>query len=175
MKTSRRLEGAATTVLALVLTAGLGSVVHAQTTAARPYAVGDELPAVTLQDQHGEKHTLDTTTKIVVFSRDMDAGKVIKAALADDGASLLERAGAVYVTDISAMPGLISRLFAIPAMRKRAYTMWLDRDGASTARFPAAPGQATVIHLDRRRITRIDQTSSAEDLRRMLAGTPTSD
>jgi len=175
MKTSRRFEAAAVTLLALALTVGLGSVVHAQDAEVQPYAVGDELPALTLEDQHGQAHTLGATTRIVVFGRDMDAGKVIKATLAEEGASLLEAAGAVYVADISAMPGLISRLFAIPAMRKRAYTMWLDRDGESTARFPAAPGQATVIHLDGRRITRIDQTSSAEDLRQMLAGTPASE
>jgi hypothetical protein len=168
---SRRL--AATTATALWLSLGLGlllgSPARGEEVGLAPYAVGDQLPALTLQDQHGHAHTLDAATKIIVFSRDMDAGKVIKAALADGGPALLERSAAAYVSDISAMPSLIRHLFALPALRHRPYTMWLDRDGKVTARFPAASGKASVIYLDQRRITRIEQTASAEKLHRALA------
>ena len=49
---------------------------------AEPYAVGDRIAAFTLEDQHGEAHTLSQDVTLLLFSRDMDGGDLIEAALA---------------------------------------------------------------------------------------------
>ncbi len=49
---------------------------------AEPYGVGSVLPALSLEDQHGEVHTLDGSLRVVLFSRDLEGGKLIQAALA---------------------------------------------------------------------------------------------
>jgi len=135
---------------------------------AEPYAVGDTLPAARFDDQHGRTHILHDQVRVIVFSRDMEAGDVIKTALRDDGATLLTNAGAVYVADVSGMPGMIRRMFALPKMRQRAYPMLLDVDGATTARFPARPGQATVLVLEKLRITNAQYHPDAVGLRGAL-------
>lgn len=136
--------------------------------AAEPYTIGDTLPPARFDDQHGRTHTLHEHVRVIVFSHDMDGGEVIKAALADDGPRLLGNAGAVYVADVSGMPSVIRRMFALPKMRKRAYPMLLDTDGDATARYPARPGQATVIVLERLRVTNVQHHADAVGLRESL-------
>ncbi len=102
----------------------------------------------------------------------MKGGDVLKAALAEVPPSFLEERHTVYLADISGMPGLVARMFAIPRMRKRPYPMLLDREGSLSERFPDVEGQATVVSLSKLRITAIEHFTTAEELKRAL-GIPT--
>jgi hypothetical protein len=131
--------------------------------------VGGTLPALTLRDQHGESRAIDAGLKAILFSRDMDAGGIVKDALKEGGAELLAGAGAVYVADVSAMPRLIRRIFAIPSMRRRGYPMLLDMEGSATVDFPGGKGQPALITLDELRVTAIESFESAQALRAALS------
>ena len=135
-------------------------------------AVGDEMPELTLEDQHGEPHTISRSTRIVLFSRDMDGGELLKAGLADVAPGFLAEHDAVYVSDISGMPRLVARMFALPSMRRRAYPMLLDRTGEATAGLPDRAGQATLLFLSERRIERIAHVSSAETVVTLITHSP---
>lgn len=135
---------------------------------AQPYAVGDAIEPFTLEDQHGKSHSVDASVKVILFSRDMDGGDILKEGLAGVDPGYLSGKNAVYVADISRMPGLIATMFAIPAMRDRPYAMLLDRDGKTTARLPAAEAQATLIFLDGLRIQRISNVAEAPGVRKEL-------
>jgi hypothetical protein len=136
--------------------------------AATPLDTGMRMPAITLTDQHDAQGSVTPDTRCVVFNRDMSGAKVIEEGLATDSAGLLEAAGAVIVSDISGMPRLISKLFALPALRKRPYSMLLDREGKVTADFPFAKGKVTVLHLHALTIERVEYVESAEALRATL-------
>jgi len=129
------------------------SVCVASVWADEPYKEGEQMAEIVLEDQHGETGTIDGDTRQVLFTRDMDAGDVVKAALAHDGAALLEAGGTVYLADISGMPSLVRYLFALPKLRKREYLMLLDFDGEATRRIPGKSGSATLIGLDGLKIT----------------------
>jgi hypothetical protein len=130
--------------------------------------VGTRVPAVTLADQHDVKGSITADTRCVLFSRDMDATKVVREALGEQPAQLLDPARAVIVADISAMPSLITKLFALPAMRKRPFRMLLDTDGSVTREFPSEEGKVTVLSLNALTIERIEYIDSAEALRAAL-------
>ena len=138
------------------------------TAKADPYGVGSRISPLSAEDQHGAPHRVDASVRVVLFSRDMQGGDVLKSALAEADPDLLDRAGAVYVADISRMPRLVTRLFALPGMRRRPYRMLLDRDGSLTRDFPDMEGKATLMHLDALRITDIEYVESPELLRRSL-------
>lgn len=140
--------------------------------AGAPLAVGGTLPALALEDQHGESGAVDAGAKLLLFTRDMDAGRVVRAALEEDGAALLESRGAVYVSDVSRMPGLILRLMARPSMRRRPYRMLLDTEGTATRRLPSAEGKVSVIALDALRIEAIDFVDEPGALRAALGAPP---
>lgn len=138
------------------------------TVRADPLTAGATFPALTLTDQHGEQATIGNETRLVLFTRDMDASKITKTALAEDGEGLLTRAHAVYVSDVTGMPSLITSMFAIPAMKRRPYRMFLDRDGTATADLPSEDGKVTVLHLDDRVVTRVEYVEVEVMLRRAL-------
>jgi hypothetical protein len=125
-------------------------------------------PALALRDQFGAEQRVDETTRAVVFTRDMDAGDLVKAALSEDGAGQLARAGAVYVSDVSGMPRLVLRMMAKPAMKKRGYPILLDETGEATAALPAEPGKATWFRLDRLRVVETLALDSADAVREAL-------
>lgn len=158
------------TTLRLWLTLPLLVGVLASTAAAEPLRPGLPLPAIQLDDQHGAPAPIGREVRLVLFTRDMDGGNLVKAALAEDGAQRLAAASAVYVSDISRMPGLITRIFALPSLRKRPYRIVLDRDGEATAAFPAEAGKVTVLTLADGSIQEIQVIESAEGLRALLAG-----
>lgn len=138
-----------------------------------PLAVGSRMPEITLADQHDAAGTIGPSVRLVVFTRDMDAGDIVKEALAEQGAALLESARAVYVADIARMPAIISKLFAVPAMRKRAYRMLLDRDGTATAAFPAVDKKVTLMQLRALTVEHVDYVDSVAALRAALQATAT--
>ena len=140
----------------------------AATAAAEPYAVGSLLPSMRIPDQHGQLRAVDESIRVILFNRDMDGGDFIKQALEEGGAERLVASRAVYVADISGMPGLVRRLIALPRMRKRPYPMLLDVEGNVTADFPGEEGRATAIFLDRLRVARIDHLEGADAVKAAL-------
>lgn len=137
--------------------------------AAQTLGVGAKLPPIALVDQHDVATTIAPQTRVVLFTRDMDGGDLVKAALADDGAPRrLAEAQAVVVADIARMPGVITTLFALPAMRKRSYRMLLDHDGKATAMLPSEEGRVTVLTLDDGTITQVTYADSAAAVRAAL-------
>jgi hypothetical protein len=135
---------------------------------AETYVVGSTLPELSLKDQHGEPHAIDEDVRGILFSRDMDGGGVLRKSLEEAGADLLKRTGSVYVADVSRMPGLVRRLFALPRLRRRGCPVLLDEDGSLTKDFPSAEGKGTLIELKGLRITRIRHFSAPEELEKAL-------
>jgi hypothetical protein len=143
-------------------------VLGATLAAAEPYAVGGTLRPFSLEDQHGEQATVSERTRLLVLSRDMGAGDVVKGALADVEQRYLDEHGAVYVADISGMPALVSRMIAVPRMRERKYRVLLDRDGTVGRDVPYVEKRPTVVALDQLRIVAIEHPATAAELREAL-------
>jgi len=136
--------------------------------AATTLDVGMRVPALTLTDQHGADGSVSLATRCVFFNRDMASAKIVQEGLTDTPSPALETARTVVVSDISAMPSIITKLFAVPAMRKRPYRILLDRDGKVTSDFPSEKGKVTVLYLKDLTIERLEFVDSAAALRAAL-------
>ncbi len=113
---------------------------------AQALEVGERLAPWTLLDQHEQAYSLNEETRILLVARSMDGARLVEAALKARPQGYLEARQAVFVADISRMPSLIARLFAVPAMRDYPYRVLLDRDARVAARYPGDP--AKVLWLD---------------------------
>ena len=161
------------TALAAAVAAALAASVPAP--AQGPSVVPAALEPLALPDQHGEARAVDASVRILVLSRDMDGGAVVREALerqGDGAAAFLAARGAVYVADVSRMPGLVRRLIALPRMRGRPYPVLLDEQGAATAALPAQEGRATVLWLEGLRPMRADFASTPDELLGWLGPDP---
>ena len=75
---------------------------------------------------------------------------------------------AIHVADISAMPAMVTRMFALPKLRERAYPVGLARDAAAVGDLPRTPGAVAVIGLTGLRLDSLDWARDAFELRRLL-------
>lgn len=153
-------------LLAAVLLA-VGAPVFADSgAAAAPHvlAVGDAVPALALRDQHDADVQVDASTRVLLLTRDMTGGGLVKESLAENGKEMLTAAGAVYVSDVSRMPGLVLSAFALPSLRKRPYPIALDRSGDVTSVLPSADAKATVLSLDAGKIRAVTFAATSAEV-----------
>ena len=118
----------------------LASLLAEPAIATEPHAVGDTVAPIRFETQFGDEVAIDASIRLVLVTHDMDAGSIAKAVLGEHTAATLAARGAVYVADVSKMPGFVSRMIAIPRMRRRPYPVLLDRDGETSRLFPMASG-----------------------------------
>ena len=75
---------------------------------------------------------------------------------------------AIYVADISGMPGFITKMVAIPKMQKRPYTIAILRDEAQSKRFPQKDDAITIIKLKSGKVTEITFVTKQEEITKAL-------
>ena len=155
------------TLLATMLLTCAAFAIHSAEVNVKP---GDQFTPITLEDQHGNAITIDDRTRLVLFTSDMDGGKVVRKVLDDrkNAAELLAAGHAKYISDISEMPSMIRRMMALPAMRKRPYLIMLDSEGSTTANLPRQPNAVTLISLDTLKVTGVEYTTNPDRLSEVL-------
>jgi len=141
--------------------------------AAAPLQVGSPLPALTLKDQHDAPQTIAAAdTRYLVFVAERAPAALAETALDGQTITTLASAHVRYVADISAMPGIITTVIALPKMRKRPYPMLLGRSAAETAMLPRESAKVTLIEAQGGIITTVRFIADAVTLRAALGFTP---
>lgn len=110
---------------------------------------GERLAPWTLSDQFEQAYTLDDDLRILLVARSMDGAKLLNAALEGQAKGYLEARQALFVADISGMPSLIGKLFAIPAMRDYSYRVLLDREAQVVPQYAAPEEGVLWLQLQR--------------------------
>lgn len=146
------------------LLAGLFTVTLPLIAGAAPVAPGLAFPVLTLDDQHGKKVGPGADTRIVLFAADKAASDLINEVLAAQPAGVLDSLNTVYFADISAMPALITRMFALPALREMPFSVGLGRDKEQLADLPRQKGAATILRLADGKVTTIEYARNASQL-----------
>ena len=122
---------------------------------ADPYTIEIRISAFSLKDQHGNQQEVDETTRLILLSKDMKGGKIIRNGLKGTYRNDLSNHNAVFIADISGMPRLIRKFVALPKMREYPYSILLDMVPSVTKGLPSQPDKATLIYVRNLRITDI--------------------
>ena len=129
----------------------------------------------TLEDQHGNEHTLDASVRAILYSRDRKGGFVMTRSMEGRDGDFLGERGVLYINDISSMPTYAATLFALPKMRRRPYLILLDRTSEITASFPDQEGNASLIHLDDMKIREVEYFADSDVLAPRMEKLPKAD
>ena len=130
---------------------------------ANSLTVGSELPVLTVKDQFEKESTIDSKIKTVIFSATKEESNTIKEFLAAKEKDYLTNNNIAYVADITGMPSLISKFFAIPKMKDYNFSILLiDED--NKALFPVEQDKITIMTLENSKITSIKFIKTAQDL-----------
>ncbi|SUI71790.1 Uncharacterised protein [Shewanella putrefaciens] len=134
---------------------------------AASYVTGDTINPILLVDQHDKSIEVTDDTRVVLFSRSMKGGDIIKETLQPLSETQFPN-HLVYVADISGMPSLIAKFVAVPQMKELPFSIGLDREGEISQMLPDTKDMATMILLDHRNILDIAYFDSSEALSQAL-------
>jgi len=118
--------------------------------------VGQPFPATTLADQFDKPHTVSAEDQIVLISFERGVSDKVNAFLGKQPEGFLSEHRAKYIADISAMPTIISTLFALPKMRDYHYPVMLNRDEGFEKRYDKKEGLLTVYRLEGGKAVSVD-------------------
>ncbi|MCF6147435.1 MAG: hypothetical protein E3K37_02130 [Candidatus Kuenenia sp.] len=135
---------------------------------AEPYAVGSQIPSISLSDQHEQKRTVDKTIRLIIFSNNKVGSDIVRDSLNGVDEEYLTTHKTIYIADISGMPGLIRKLFAFPKMRKQPYSIYLDDGPSFTRDFPAEENKVTLLYLNNLKIQAIEFASLPDEVRNAI-------
>jgi hypothetical protein len=127
------------------------------------------LQKIELKDQFDATTQIDEKTKWIVFSTDKYISDLINKSLEDLKLTDLAKSNGAYVADISAMPGMVTTMFALPKMKKYHFKVVLDREGDLTGKWPQKKEKASLIKLDQLKITSVQQTGSFEEIKKFIS------
>lgn len=127
--------------------------------------VGQPFPKTVLEDQFEKEQQVLATDTLVLVSFERDVSSAVNDFLNAQSKTFLADHNTKYISDISGMPGIISKLFALPKMRDYNYSLMLNRDDDFKEKFDAQEGKLTVYTLKEGAVvsvTFIDPTKVAE-------------
>jgi len=122
------------------------------------------VPALSLQDQHEAPLALNAQTQWVLYSTDKASGKITKESLEALGLTDLSAANGIYIADVSAMPSMITKLFALPKMRDYAFKAAIVMDDELLSDWPKQEEKVTAMKLNGLKVESIEYFDSPETL-----------
>ena len=118
--------------------------------------VGESFPTLTLVDQFNVKTEIKTkgsTTLLLSFEKDVSSQ--IKTYLDTKEKYFLSTNSIMYISDISSMPSFITRMFALPKMKKFTFKVALINDEKEALFIDRKKGKVSVVTLKNNRIQTI--------------------
>ncbi len=147
--------------LALLLAFPLASL-------AAPVEPGHFLPRLTLKNQHDQEWQIPADTRTVLFAAGRKASNLMLSVLGTQPKGFLAARNAVYLADMSKMPGFITRTFALPSLREQPFEVGVSLDEQQLADWPRQDDAVTLIGLDGGRVTHFEYVKTDAQLRSAL-------
>ena len=133
-----------------------------------PVDPGQHLPVLRLKDQHEKEWYVHADTRLVIFAAGRRASNLVLAVLGPQPRGFLTSRQAVYLADMSKMPGFITRTFALPALRDLNFDVGVVLDDKTLAGWPRQDDAVTLIRLDNGRVVQHEYVASEAQLRTAL-------
>lgn len=106
-------------------------------------------------DQHDQVQKVDETTKWILFAPDKDSFAFAKTAFEKLEIKNAKDKNGFLISDISAMPKLVTKMFALPKMKKYSFVLALDRTGEATKDWPRKEKELTLIKVDQLKVSEV--------------------
>jgi hypothetical protein len=117
--------------------------------------VGDGYPMIQLKDQHEQAVLMNEQVQLILFAAGKSSSELMTKTLEALPPTTLKDKKALYIADISGMPGFITKMVAIPRMQKMPYSIGLIRDEALSQAFPKKESAITIIRWQAGKVTQI--------------------
>ena len=133
---------------------------------------GQAMPSVLVQDQHEQPWGIAADTRLVLFATGRKAANLAMEVLGEQPKGFLATRHALYLADMSKMPGFITRTFALPSLREQPFAVGVVLEENLLSDWPRQQDAVTLIRLEKGRVVAVDYAASAAALREALGLTP---
>ena len=132
--------------------------------------IGKELAPYTLKDQFDKEHTLTNDVKKIVFAFSKPTGHLMKVYLGVRDPDYLSKRNITFIADISGMPSLIAKMFAIPDLKESKYSVLLIREKEKAKRFrnEDQKNAVMIITLDNKIVKNVKFVTNEKDLQKEI-------
>lgn len=111
------------------------------------FDINQNINSFTLSDQFEKIHTVNSDIKTIIVSFEKGTGSDINEFLNSKNPDFLEKNKAVFIANISGMPSFITKMFALPKMKKYKHSILLIYDENDT-RFLQKEDKSTLYRLE---------------------------
>jgi hypothetical protein len=130
-------------------------------------SIGDKFTTFTLPDQFEKAHVVDETTHTIIVSFEKSTGADINAFLKAHKPEYLQEHHAVFIANISEMPSLITKLFAMPKMKKYKHTILIIND-EENHQFLYQEDKITVYTIENGSVSSVDFVDNSQEVEKKL-------
>ncbi len=117
---------------------------------------GDAIPSLSLTNQHDQAVTIPTDTQRLVLAADNGGSGLLTSFLDTQPPTWLADHHTVYLADIHKMPSFVAKMFALPSLREKKYSIALGREEADLAMFPRQKGCVTLLPVVESKVGEIE-------------------
>ncbi len=111
------------------------------------FKIGDKIGSFSMLNQHDHKVTIDDNVTKILVSAQKDTSADINDYLNKKSKMFLKNKHAVFIANISGMPSIITKMFALPKMRKYNHDVLLVYDSEDN-RFIFKDDMSTLYTLE---------------------------
>lgn len=129
--------------------------------------IGESLPTFSIKDQFEKAHTLKNDTQTIIVASGKSTSEIIRDYLLKQEGDFLTKNKAVYVADISGMPSLIAKFFALPKMKKYPFSVLLV-DEEQTKKFSKQDDKITIYRVNEGKITSVNYITNEAELAKVF-------
>lgn len=111
------------------------------------FELNKNINSFSLVDQFDRVHTIHSDIKTILVSFEKGTGADVNKFLAGKNPDFLQKNNAVFIANISGMPSFITKMFALPKMKKYKHSILLIYD-ESDKRFLQKEEKTTLYRLE---------------------------
>jgi hypothetical protein len=129
-------------------------------------AIGQKLKDFAIADQFGNINKLTNETKKVIFVATKASGHVARNYFKSQSKDYLPSRDIIFIADVSGMPSIIYKMFALPDFKKSSYSVSLLLDDSRAKEFINEKHKNTImiISLNHKIITGVKFVTNEKDL-----------
>lgn len=106
--------------------------------------------------------------KLVIVSSQKATGALVNEYLDSQNQDYLQKNRAVFIADINKMPSLVTKMLALPKLRKYKHPIYINYDERFEEVVPSKEDRVTLMYVENSIIKNISYISTKEELKKAI-------
>ncbi|MBP7783979.1 MAG: hypothetical protein KA040_02685 [Aliarcobacter sp.] len=129
--------------------------------------INDKISNFSLTDQFDKMHTINSGISTIIVTFQKNTLEIINDFLSSKNENFLENNHAIFISNITSNPTIMTKMFTIPHLRDYKHTILLVHD-ENSIKFLKEENKATIYSISGGQVNNIQYISSKDELERFF-------